>query len=113
MRREKHEEVQQCEEGTEPYPYPPWESREIEPSTSHCMRVRCCGYQQKEAHPEFITLADADREDLRRMAYEKGWYLGDLIGDLLGRAVEEWHRPRSGGCGEELLGDVNRDNCAR
>jgi hypothetical protein len=94
LRRDKHEEVQRCAEGMERYPYPPWESREIKPSTSHCMRVLCCGYQQEDAHAEFITLAKAEREDLRRMAYEKGWYLGDLIGNLLDRAVEEWRRSR-------------------
>jgi hypothetical protein len=109
---EKHEEVQRCAEGMERYPYPPWESREIKPSTSHCMRVLRCGYQQEDAHPEFITLAESEREDLRRMAYERGWYLGDLIGNLLDRAVEEWRQSRSGGRGEEASGDVNRDACA-
>ncbi|MEU9158635.1 hypothetical protein AB0D59_50965 [Streptomyces sp. NPDC048417] len=97
----------------ESYPYPPWESREIKPSKSHYMRVLCCGYQQDQARPEFITLAEAEREDLRRTAYEKGWYLGDLIGDLLGRAVEEWRQSRPGGFGEEMPGDANRNNCAR
>lgn len=97
LRWEKHEEVQRCVKGMKRYPYPPWESREIKPSAGNCMRVLCCGYQQVDAHPEFVTLAEAEREDLRRMAYEKGWYLGDLIGSLLDQAVREWRRSRSDG----------------
>ncbi|MEW2558556.1 HNH endonuclease [Streptomyces griseorubiginosus] len=106
---EKHEEVQRCTERMERYPYPPWESQEIKPSMSICMRVLCCGYQQPDAHPEFITLAEAEREDLRRMAYEKGWYLGDLIGSVLERAVQEWRESRSDDRSKGASGDLNRD----
>ncbi|MEJ8651341.1 hypothetical protein WKI65_25465 [Streptomyces sp. MS1.AVA.3] len=58
------------------------------------MRALCCGYQRKEAVPEYVTLAKTEREDLERMAYERGLYLGDLIGTLLKPEIAKWRKNR-------------------
>ncbi|MFF1659594.1 HNH endonuclease signature motif containing protein [Streptomyces sp. NPDC058255] len=93
-RSEKHVEVERCAEELERYRYPPWTSEEIRPSKNYCMRALCCGYQRKEAVPEYVTLAKAEREDLKRMAYERGLYLGDLIGTLVRPEIEKWRKDR-------------------
>ncbi|MFJ9212931.1 hypothetical protein [Streptomyces sp. NPDC102264] len=91
-RPEKHLEVQRCAEELKCYLYPPWTSEEVRPSKNYCMRALCCGYQRKEAVPEYVTLAKTEREALKRMAYERGLYLGDLIGMLLRPEIEKWHK---------------------
>ncbi|WP_158866911.1 HNH endonuclease signature motif containing protein [Streptomyces xanthophaeus] len=93
-RAEKHVEVQRCAEELERYIYPPWTSEEIRPAKNSCMRALCCGYQRKEAVPEYVTLTKTEREDLERMAYERGLYLGDLIGTLLRPEIEKWRKDR-------------------
>lgn len=40
----------------------------------------------------YVTLPKSDREDLKRMAYEKGLWIGDLIGTLLTPTLEEWRQ---------------------
>ncbi|MCZ4103677.1 HNH endonuclease [Streptomyces sp. H39-C1] len=92
LRREKHEVVTRCVEKLERYPYPPWESLESGHSETVCMRVLCCGYHQKDSTMEFVTLPKADREDLVRMAYAKGLWVGDLLGALVRSALEEWRQ---------------------
>ncbi|MEU9103286.1 hypothetical protein AB0D54_02775 [Streptomyces xanthophaeus] len=59
-----------------------------------CMRALCCGYQRKEAVPEYVTPAGTERADLERMAYERGLYLGDLIGALVRLEIEKWRKER-------------------
>jgi hypothetical protein len=97
LRPEKHLKVQRCAEELDEYLYPPWTSEEIRPSKDYCTRALCCGWRRKESVPEFVTLAKAERDDLKRMAYEKGLYLGDLIGTLLGPEIEKWRKERPAG----------------
>ncbi|MEL5960034.1 HNH endonuclease [Streptomyces sp. CLV115] len=92
LRREKHEEVERCTEKLGRYPYPPWESQETRHSDQYCTRVLCCGHTQKNSTFTYVTLPKSDREDLKRMAYEKGLWIGDLIGTLLTPTLEEWRQ---------------------
>ncbi|MFG3135829.1 HNH endonuclease [Streptomyces sp. NPDC048211] len=92
LRSEKHEEVERCTKVLARYPYPPWESTEAGASETVCMRILCCGYHQKDSNVEFVTLPKADREDLKRMAYARGLWTGDLIGALLKPALEKWRQ---------------------
>ncbi|CAM5274959.1 hypothetical protein STANM309S_06467 [Streptomyces tanashiensis] len=59
------------------------------------MRILCCGYHQKGSRVEFFTLPQADHEDLKRMAYAKGLWIGDLLGALLKPAIEEWRQSQA------------------
>ncbi|MFF7777530.1 HNH endonuclease [Streptomyces tanashiensis] len=103
LRREKHEEVARCTKALTGYPYPPWESPEARHSEKHCMRILCCGYHQKGSRVEVLTLPEADHEDLKRMAYAKGLWLGDLLGALLKPAIEEWRQSQAAGEDEDSL----------
>ncbi|MFD7231217.1 HNH endonuclease [Streptomyces sp. NPDC059881] len=102
LRREKHTEVKRCKEKLERYPYPPWESPESRTSGTVCTRVLCCGYRQKDTSVEWVTLPKADREDLERMAYAKGLWIGDLLGALVRPALEEWRQSRPVDDGEAV-----------
>ncbi|WP_329595095.1 HNH endonuclease [Streptomyces sp. NBC_01005] len=104
LRREKHEEVERCTEELERYSHPPWESRETRHSDQYCTRVLCCGHTQKNSTFTYVTLPKSDRADLKRMAYEKGMWIGDLIGTLLTPTLEEWRQSQHDDDGEDPQG---------
>ncbi|MGW5249399.1 HNH endonuclease [Streptomyces sp. NPDC004129] len=83
LRREVHKRVQACLHELERYPYPPWTSPETCEASDRCTRRLCCGYTHPDAWFEFIILPKEKREELRRAAYDKGLYVGDLLGHLV------------------------------
>jgi hypothetical protein len=99
LRREIHERVEACVEELERYLYPPWTYPELREGSKRCTRSLCCGSAHPDAWPEFIILSKEQREELRRAAYDKGLYVGDLLGQL----VKDFLMER---CSPDTQGDI-------
>jgi hypothetical protein len=89
LRGEVHERVEACVKGLKRYPYPPWTSPELREGSKRCTRRLCCGYTHPDARLEYIILSKEEQKELRRAAYDKGLYLGDLLGHLVKEYLAE------------------------